>query len=172
MLLTVLGPSGSEIAKEIVSTVELSQFGARLRGRRSFRPEAEGHLTQLRSGRQARVRIVWQRKSDASAGYVDTGVEILSGFDYWGISFSEPETAASLESDSITSSTGARELAVHEVLTELTDNNSGQRNLEALWCGLIEHLESRQVIHRDDLVAAIRNIAKLSNPKATAGTPS
>ena len=165
MLLTILGPTGSEIVKEIVSTVELSQFGARVRGRRSLRPEAEGMLTQLRSGRQARIRIAWQIKPDESAEFLDTGVEILSGFDYWGISFAEPESAPPTALNPATSPKGTAALAIHELLADVREKTAGEagtRNLEILWCGLIEHLERRQLITRDDLTTAIRSIAESS----------
>jgi hypothetical protein len=162
MLLTILGPNGSEIAKEIVSTVELSRFGARLRGRRSFRPEAEGLLTLLRSGRQARVRVVWQSKTTDSSGYMDTGVEILSGFDYWGAAFAEVDPAEAAAPESGAGSAERSALAIQDVLTELADRGPNERNLETLWSVLIENLEGRKVITRDDLIAAIRNIAKLS----------
>ncbi|MBI4479082.1 MAG: hypothetical protein HY651_03570 [Acidobacteria bacterium] len=158
LLLTIFGPTGSEIAKEIVSTVELSQFGAHVRGRRMLRPEAEGLLTQLSSGRQARVRIAWQ-KSDTTAGVFDTGVEILSGFDYWGISFAEPAPAVS--------SCGAAStpLTTEELLGELkqtASGDSGSRILETIWSGLIEQLEARKVISRDDLISSVRSIAQPS----------
>jgi hypothetical protein len=38
--------------------------------------------------------------------------------------------------------------------------------MEALWCGLIEQLEARQVIRRDELIEAVRSIAALSKPAA------
>jgi hypothetical protein len=170
MLLTILGPSGSEFAKEIVSTVELSRFGARLRGRRSFRPDAEGLLTLLRSGRQARVRVVWQSKAADSSGYMDTGVEILSGFDYWGASFEEAEPAASAAPETAAGSAEASALAIQDVLTELAGRGPNERNLETLWSVLIENLESRKVITREDLIAAIRNIAKFSKVGEASGT--
>ncbi len=50
LLLTILSPTGSEIAKEIVTTVEVSSHGARVRGIRTFRPDSQGLLTQLGSG--------------------------------------------------------------------------------------------------------------------------
>ena len=57
LLLTILGPSGWEIAKEIVTTVEVSLHGARVRGVRTFRLGSEGLLTQLGSGLQAPFRV-------------------------------------------------------------------------------------------------------------------
>ncbi|MBI3934650.1 MAG: hypothetical protein HY316_08135 [Acidobacteria bacterium] len=158
LLLTILGPTGSEIAKEIVSTVELSQHGARVRGRRLLRPESEGMLTQLSSGRQARIRIAWQQKSAGNHGFLDSGVELLSGFDYWGISFAEPAAAPA----SPASSNGANPLTPQELLQNLKEQNSGHAGAETLqtvWCALMEQLEERKVISRDELIASVRSIA-------------
>ena len=158
LLLTIIGPTGSEIAKEIVSTVELSQFGARVRGRRSLRPESEGVLTQLRSGRQARIRIAWQKKSDESAGFFDTGVEILSGFDYWEISFAEPAPTLA----HAVQPAGIAPLTAQELLGEMKEKFSGEAgtgSMEILWCGLIEQLEANKVFTRDELIATVRSIA-------------
>ena len=161
LLLTIFGPTGSEIAKEIVSTVELSQFGAHVRGRRILRPEAEGLLTQLSSGRQARIRIAWQ-KSDTTTGFFDTGVEILSGFDYWGMSFAEPAPAPAVPSCGAASTP----LTTEELLGELKQTpsgDSGARLLETIWSGLIEQLEARSVISRDELICSVRSIAQSSD---------
>lgn len=160
LLLTILGPTGLEIAKEIVSTVELSQYGARVRGRRSLRPESEGVLTQLRSGRQARIRIAWQRKCSESAEFFDTGVELLSGFDYWGDSFADPHASVR---DAVPGSAGVAPLTTLELLGELKEELSGDagaRSMELLWCGLVEQLEVNKVFTRDELIAAIRSIAQ------------
>jgi len=170
LLLTIIGPSGSEIAKEIVSTVELSQFGARVRGRRSLRAESEGMLTQLRSGRQARVRVAWQQKSTESAEFFDTGVEILSGFDYWGISFEEPAPG--------TAKADAPEetvpLTVPELLGKLKESASaeaGGASMEMLWCALVEQMEAKQLFTREELIASLRSVAQLAAPKGAAIDP-
>src|SRR5262249_22323627 len=157
VLLSLLGPNGEEVAKEIVSTVELSQYGAHIRGRRILTPESEGVLTQLSSGRQARVRIAWQEKSATHHGFYEAGVELLSGFDYWAVSFVNPPAV----SDSAQPQT-ANALTLHELLYELVKNSSEQapKILESVWCGLVEELESRKIVHRDELVSSIRAIAE------------
>ena len=68
LLLTILGPTGLEVSKEIVTTVEVSLYGARVRGIRTFRPDSQGVLTQLSSGQQAPVRIAWQAPAASPAG--------------------------------------------------------------------------------------------------------
>ena len=159
LLLSIQGPAGMEISKEIVSTVELSQFGARIRGRRSLRPGAEGMLTQLRSGRQARIRIAWQERLGDSAEFFDTGLELLSGFDYWGISFADPAPGEVTQEAPSTSDP----LTAHALLEEFRNAariGAGELPLEVLWCGLIEQLEAKQLLERNDLVAAIRGLAQ------------
>jgi hypothetical protein len=179
LLLTIFGPTGAEITKEIVSTVELSQFGARVRGRRVLGPQSEATLTQLSSGRQARVRIAWQQKSESHPGYLDSGVELLSGFDYWGISFEEPAPpAARVAPADAKAATGtqaargpaAKQLTASELLAELSADSAADpdaRVLEAIWCGLIDQLEGQRLLSRADLVASIRAIAgaRTQSPK-------
>ena len=172
LLLTIVGGAGSEIAKEIVSTVELSQFGARVRGRRMLRPESEGVLTQLSSGRQARVRIAWQQKAPAPPGFLDTGLEILSGFDYWGDSFTE--SAVSPAPLLPLGSNGLAPLTVEALLNHLKEQSgsaSGLQPLETIWCGLIEQLEARKVLSREDLIAAVRSIAPRGAPAVSKISP-
>ena len=77
-------------------TVEVSLHGARVRGIRTFRPDSQGLLTLLSSGQQAPVRIAWQAKAASNPKYLDTGVEFLSAFDFWGMTFSEPEAEPAL----------------------------------------------------------------------------
>ncbi|HWP83593.1 MAG TPA: hypothetical protein VNN17_00245 [Terriglobia bacterium] len=167
LLLTVLGPTGAEIAKEIVSTIELSRHGARVRGRRSLRQNAEGTVTQLSSGRQARFRVAWQKQTSGHPGFLDTGLEILSEFDYWGKSFDESKPEYS-------DSPGAAEAATaQELIAELkrnADGPDGGRSLELLWCALVEHLEAKKVLSRDELIRAVRSIAEQSKARGEAKT--
>ena len=166
LLLTVLGPNGAELAKEIVSTVEVSQYGAHIRGRRILAPESEGVLTQLSSGRQARVRIAWQEKSTSHHGFLEAGVELLSGHEYWGVSFAEPVAEAAAAPASAGGSGGSgdsKTTTLQEILDELARQSGdypGGAVLEAVWCGLVEQLETRKLISRDDLVKSIRSIAE------------
>jgi hypothetical protein len=162
LLLTLLSPSGTELAREIVSTVELSQYGAHIRGRRHFEPESEAVLTQLSSGRQARVRVAWQEKSGAHHGLFDTGVELLSGFDFWGVSFTDPATGQA---------SGAAEAApsFRDILDELVKQSAddpGTRIMETVWCGVVDHLEARELIQRDELVQLIRAVVGGLGPVA------
>jgi len=170
LLLTILGPTGSEIAKEIVTTVEVSLHGARLRGIRTFRPDSQGVLTQLGSGQQAPFRVAWQAKVPANPNFLDTGVELLADFDFWGVTFSEP--TASPAPAVVTAAPVAApapiekpSISPQEVLDELertlqTSGDQRARTLEAAWCNLIEQLEERKVFSRDELLASLRNIGQ------------
>ena len=161
LLLTIHGPTGAEILKEVVTTVELSQHGARLRGLRTMQPGAQGFLTQLKSGRQAPFRVAWQAKAASDQRFMDTGVELLAGFDFWEITFTTSQPGP----DPVEIQIETKDLSPQELLEELrkwSALSEEQRNhaLEAAWCGLIEQLESRKVLTRSDLVASLRSIAQ------------
>ena len=163
LLLTPLSPGGKEQAKEIVSTVELSQHGAHIRGRRHLLPDSEAVLTQLSSGRQARVRIAWQEKSTTHQGLFDAGVEVLSGFDFWGVSFAEEAMPAKTEE------APAPVPSLRDILDELvkqSEDDPGTRIMETVWCGLVDHLEARDLIKREDLVQSIRAVVSGLRPVA------
>src|SRR5690242_1404112 len=88
LLMTILGPEENELAKEIVSTVELSRYGARVRGRKPVDSGSSGVLVELRSLRKAPFRVAWQ----ANAGdkdYLDTGLEFTEDCNFWAEEFSE-----------------------------------------------------------------------------------
>jgi len=176
LLLTILNANGLEIAKEIVTTVEVSLHGARVRGIRTFRPDSQGVLTQLSSGQQAPVRIAWQAKTASKtasdAKYLDTGVEFLSAFDFWGATFSEPAAAPSpAESAGAASAAAAAPppISPQGLLDELENASqpSGDRRaraLEAAWCSVIEQLEERRVFSREELLASLRTIHQKFRP--------
>jgi hypothetical protein len=161
MLLTILGMTGAEVLKEVVTTVEVSQHGARIRGRRTLQKNWQGSLLLLSSGRQAPCRIVWQAKPPEAPGFLEAGVEILVGFNFWERTFSNPDAEPV-----------AAEIAVEpglvspeELLQELRKSPSFQgqeasRVLEAAWCGVVEQLEERKILTREELAAAIRKIGQ------------
>lgn len=162
LLLTILGPTGTEIAKEIVTTVELSLHGARVRGIRTFRPDSQGLLTQLDTGQQAPIRVAWQARAASNPRFLDTGVEFLAAFDFWGMSSSEP-TGEPAKPTPATAPVESPRLTPQGLLEKLekTSQPSGDhrsRTLEAVWCNLIEQLEERKVFSRDELLASLRNI--------------
>ena len=162
LLLSILGPTGLEISKEIVTTVEVSLHGARVRGIRTFRPDSQGVLTQLSSGQAAPVRIAWQAKAASNPKFLDTGVEFLSAFDFWGMAFSEPAAssapgAAPADRPLVTPQALLEEL---EKTSQSPDDAQRARTLEAAWCGLIEQLEERKVFSRDELLASLRTISR------------
>ncbi len=157
LLLTILSPSGTEAMKEVVTAVELSQYGARVRGYRTISADAQGLLTQLNSGRQASIRVAWQRRADADPNFLDTGVELLSGFDFWGIAFADPAVQSAPSAGPAKKVERPQEL-LEELQKLLASGNHQAQVLESIWCGLIEQLEARRVIAREDLVSAIRSL--------------
>lgn len=165
LLLTILGPTGLEVSKEIVTTMEVSLYGARVRGIRTFRPDSQGVLTQLSSGQQAPVRVAWQTKAASDPKFLDTGVEFLSAFDFWGMTFSEP--AAPPAPGAALPDKGDRPPVTPQELLEELDKTSQSPDgahrahaLEAAWCGLIDQLEERKVFSRDELLASLRTISR------------
>ena len=174
LLLTILGPTGTEIAKEIVTTVEVSAHGARVRGIRTFRPGSEGLLTQLGSGQQAPFRVAWQTRAASDPKFLDTGVELLSELDFWGVAFSAPTAEPKAEpapatpvAAPVAAPIESPRISPQALLDELekTPQPAGEhraRMLEAVWCHLIEQLEERKVFSRDELLASLRSIGQES----------
>ncbi|MBI4442485.1 MAG: hypothetical protein HY649_03815 [Acidobacteria bacterium] len=162
LLLSILGPSGAEVLKEIVTTVEVSQHGARIHGLRTFQTNWRGNLLQLSSGRQVPFRVVWQVKPPSGKGYLEAGVEILAEFNFWGRAFANPD--AEPETTAITIENPA--LSPEELLQALRQSSAfqspaGERLLETIWCGLVQQLEERNVFTRAELVAALRKISQM-----------
>ena len=162
LLLSILGPSGAVVLKEIVTTVEVSRHGARIRGLRTLQTNWRGTLVQLGSGRQVPFRVVRQAKPPSGKGYLEAGVEILADFDFWGRTFSNPD--AEPEPAAIAIENAA--LSPEELLQALRQSSAfqspeGERLLETIWCGLVQQLEERNVFTRTELVSALRKISQL-----------
>ena len=77
LFLTIPSPGGTKVVKEVVSTLELSRHGARVRGQCPLEPGWNGVLAELRSLRKANFRVAWQAQSPGAKGYLDTGLEFL-----------------------------------------------------------------------------------------------
>ena len=170
LLLTIGGSSKIVIVKEIVHTIDVSRNGARLKGRRTLKPNWRGSLHLLSSGRQAAFRVLWQSKPSPEHEFLETGIELerASG-NFWGIPFSDPMPEPPPAEIAIEDAA----VAPGELLEELQElsqlqSQNGERILEAVWCGLVEHLEERKVLTRTELVASLRKIAQQSLPAAKA----
>jgi len=161
LLLTILGPSGAEILREIVNTVEVSQHGARIRGRRTLQPNWKGNIVHLISGRQAPVRVVRQVKPEASAEFLESGLEILADFNFWNRAFANPDA----EPDPVEIAIEDASIPAEEMLQRLKKSGafqalSNEKVLETVWSGLVDQLEERNLLTRKELVEAIRKIAR------------
>lgn len=162
LMLGILGPSGAEFLKEIVTTVEVSQHGALIHGHRTFQTNWRGTLLQLSSGRQVPFRVVWQIKPPTGGEYLETGVEILADFNFWGLAFSNPDAepvpaTITIENDAV---------SPEELLQALRKWSAFQppeagRLLETIWCGLVQQLEEHNVFTRAELVSTLRKISQL-----------
>src|ERR1019366_10189315 len=93
LLLTIFSPGGAELLKEIVTTLDISKHGARVRGRRTLQENWKGTLTHLSSDRQVPCRVSWQSKSNTDGEYFESGIEILADFDFWDSCFSNGDLA-------------------------------------------------------------------------------
>ena len=165
LLLTILGPSGAVLLKEIVTTVEIAQHGARLKGRRTLESNWKGVLIQLGSGQQAPCRVVWQSKSASEPACLETGVEILATHNFWRRGFSNPDA----EPESAEIVIEEAPVTPEALLRELGEASASQAKgdmqvLEAVWCGLVEQLEERNLFTRAELIAAIRKIGLKRSP--------
>ncbi len=149
LLLTILGPSGAVILKEIVTSVEISQHGARLRGRRTLEADWKGVLVQLGSGQQAPCRVVWQTKSVSVPASLETGVEILSVHDFWRRNFSNPDAEPESAEIVIEDASVTPEMLLRKLGEASNSHAKGDMQvLEAVWCGLVEQLEERNLFTR------------------------
>jgi hypothetical protein len=116
-------------------------------------------LVQLASGRQAPFRIAWQAKTSPEGPYLESGIEILASFNFWGRAFSDPDHEPTTTEISIEDTA----LSPEEFLQELGkaaafDTEVNGRFLVTAWCGLVEQLEERKVVTRSELAASIRTI--------------
>ena len=160
LLLTIPGPGGAVALKEVVTTVEVSQYGARLLGRRLLEVGSQGVLIQLSSGRQTPFQVAWQAKSPARPGYLNTGIELLPNLHYWDRAFSPAPEPSPTEI-----AIDAEAVSAEELVRALAPESSPQQDwhseplLEVLWCGLVDQLAERKVITRAELAASLRKIA-------------
>ena len=166
LLLTIFCPGGAELLKEIVTTLDISKHGARIRGRRTLQENWNGTLTHLSSDRQVPCRVSWQIKPNPDAEYFESGIEILADFEFWGRTFSNGD----LELAEATSEIEDLTLPPEELLEQLREASAFQvgengKLLEAIWCGLVEQMEEQKVITRAELLASIRKMSMLTLDK-------
>ena len=170
--LTILGPQKQVVLKEIVTTIDVSENGARVKGQRTLQQNWRGTLLHLSSGRQIPCRVLWQARRSTEGEFWETGLEVVDTFGFWGVRFSNPEPEPPAADIAVEEPIVTPE-ALLEGLGESPQLQSleGQRVLEAVWCGLVEQLEERKVFTRAELVASIHKIAQpaLRAFKAQAG---
>ena len=94
-------------------------------------------------------------------------MELLSGFDFWGIAFTDPAAQPAPSSGPAKKAARPQEL-LEELQKLLPSGGQQEQMLESIWCGLIEQLEARRVIAREDLVSALRSLVSEA-PKNTGG---
>ena len=161
LLLTLQDDSGNEVVKEVVTTVEISRHGARIRGRSPLKMECRGVLLDLRSLRKAPFRVAWQQQAPADKAYIESGVEFISDSDFWGAVFPASKAIRPNQETASVNPLSPREL-LQEALQESAFESPGHGQfLEQVWCGLVEQLEEGSLITRAELVAYLRKIGRL-----------
>lgn len=157
LLITILDPAGHELAREVVTSVELSKHGARVRGRMPLKPGSAGVLVELRSLQKAPFQVAWQTKTGEKE-FLDTGLEFTKDLDFWEEALSKAKKkTAETENEKISS-----KALLQEVLkTAAPQSQESERFWEGIWSGLVEQLEERKVFTRAELVAYLRKIGQL-----------
>ena len=160
-------PGGTEVLKEMITTVEVSQHGARIRGRNTLQQGWQGFLVLLNSGIQTPCRVVWQVKPSPKADFFETGVEIQAKFNFWGRVFSHGDE----ESAKIAVVIEDTSIPPEEFLQALRKSSAFQAEqsgklLESVWGGLVEQLEERKIFTRAELAASIRRTCERTDKAA------
>jgi hypothetical protein len=170
IMLMVEGAEGQSLAKEVVTTVRISRHGAQLLGRNPLRENSTGKVAHLSTCRQAPFRIAWQAPSTEKPGFHEIGIEFEDLSDFWGGTFpgSDPAQPA-MANPSINSQLASAEplaaaasrLSSSDILQQLRTipaSKEGREITDAIWCGLIEQLEERRVISRNELISSLRKV--------------
>ena len=159
LVLTILGPGGAEVLKEIITTAEISRHGARIRGRRTLKPDWRGAFVQLTSGRKVAVRVVWQTNPAPNEEFKESGVEIIANFNFWGRVFSSPDQ----EPDSFEIKNAA--VCLEEACQYLRAapefrNGTIEKLMEAVWWVMFEKLEGQKDCTRQELAESLRSVSQ------------
>ena len=146
--------------QDIVLTIEVSSHGAKVLARRKMVADAKGSARLLSAGREVPCRVAWQRPP-GKEGRMETGLEIYSNTNFWGLDLSGSEIApepveapppAALEAPAPPSAA-----ALLEALD--TKANPAQLPVE-LWCALVDSLEAKGVFTRQELIGMLRQLGK------------
>jgi hypothetical protein len=132
--------------QDIAVTVDLSAHGSKVLARRKLPPNGQGMLQYISAGRQVPCRIVWQ-KPPGPDGRMETGVEIFSNTNFWGLDLSGSE----LESE--VAATPAPAAPAPSAPMPPADSPE-------LWAILVDELEAKGVVTRAELIERLQRLAK------------
>ena len=150
----------SPALQDIVLTIEVSAHGAKVLARRKMAADARGTALFIAAGRQVPCRVAWQRPPGAE-GRMETGLEIYSNTNFWGLDLSgsemEPEPVEAPPAAAPEAGTSPSAAALLESLDAKA--NPAQLPVE-LWCALVDSLEAKGVFTRQELIAMLRQLGK------------
>jgi hypothetical protein len=145
--------------QDIVVTIEASAHGAKVLARRKMTPDAKGTALLISSGRQVPCRVAWQRPPGAD-GRMETGIEIDSNSNFWGLDLSgsevEPEPEPVASAAPVVPAVPAMSVAM--LLEELGKHEHSSGLPVKLWCAVVEALEGKGVFTRDELIAMLKKL--------------
>jgi len=152
--------------QDVVVTLEVSQHGAKVLARRHFPKDSRGTATFIATGREVPCRVAWQR-APGTEGRMETGLEIYSNSNFWGLDLEgselEPEALPQSLTAAVPRAAAAKAAAssVAAMVDALGSKNSATLSID-LWCALVDNLEAKGVFTRAELTAMLR---KLQEPK-------
>ena len=163
VMLSITEPTA---VQDVVVTLEVSQHGAKVLARRHFKAESRGTATFIANGRAVPCRVAWQRAPGAE-GRMETGLEIYSNSNFWGLDLEgsevdpEPEPPPPSAKAMPAALKPATPTSVAALVDALESKNSASLSVD-LWCALVDSLESKGVFTRSELIAMLK---KLQEPR-------
>jgi len=143
--------------QDIGVTIEVSNTGAKLLARRKMAPESRGIARFIAAGREVPCRIVWQRAAGPD-GRMETGIEIYSNTNFWGLDLSGSEVEPVPEPATAPAPT-VSDTGPASALLESVKAQAGAASLPLeLWAALVDSLEAKGVLTREELIAMLRKI--------------
>lgn len=159
LLLNITSPVA---VQEIALTVEVSEHGAKVLSRRRLLPESRGSALLISAGRQAPCRIAWQ-KAPGPDGRMETGVEIYSNTNFWGLGIGPGETAPAPQEPPeppAPEPAAAAPPSARELLEQLQAQAVSDSFPLQLWGELVDALEAKGVFTRDELIGMLRKLSR------------
>jgi hypothetical protein len=146
--------------QDVVVTLEVSQHGAKVLARRHFLADSRGTAMFIATGREVPCRVAWQR-SPGAEGRMETGLEIYSNSNFWGLDLegSELEPDPPPPKPAAATPKAAAPPSVAAMVDALESKNSATLSID-LWCALVDNLEAKGVFSRAELIAMLKKLGQ------------